>query len=176
VTIGEQTFKLPDPFLVMATQNPIEQEGTYPLPEAQVDRFMRSEERRGWSSDVCSSDQVTIGEQTYKLPEPFLVMATQNPIEQEGTYPLPEAQVDRFMMKVLVGYPTEEEEFVIVERVTGEHLRDAVGHEQRGCKIGVTDTHTQEARRHRCNALRSRPFLRHQTPREPAGTSRARRR
>jgi MoxR-like ATPase len=53
------------------------------------------------------------------VPEPFLVMATQNPIETEGTYPLPEAQVDRFMMKVLVGYPTEEEEFVIVERVTG---------------------------------------------------------
>ena len=53
------------------------------------------------------------------MPEPFLVMATQNPIETEGTYPLPEAQVDRFMMKVLVGYPSEEEEFVIVERVTG---------------------------------------------------------
>jgi MoxR-like ATPase len=53
------------------------------------------------------------------VPAPFLVMATQNPIETEGTYPLPEAQVDRFMMKVLVGYPTEEEEFVIVDRVTG---------------------------------------------------------
>jgi MoxR-like ATPase len=53
------------------------------------------------------------------VPEPFLVMATQNPIETEGTYPLPEAQVDRFMMKVLVGYPSEEQEFVIVERVTG---------------------------------------------------------
>jgi MoxR-like ATPase len=53
------------------------------------------------------------------VPEPFLVMATQNPIETEGTYPLPEAQVDRFMMKVLVDYPTDEEEFVIVQRVTG---------------------------------------------------------
>jgi MoxR-like ATPase len=53
------------------------------------------------------------------VPEPFLVMATQNPIESEGTYPLPEAQVDRFMMKVLVGYPDTDEEFVIVERVTG---------------------------------------------------------
>ena len=53
------------------------------------------------------------------MPNPFLVMATQNPIETEGTYPLPEAQVDRFMMKVLVGYPNEDEEFVIVERVTG---------------------------------------------------------
>jgi MoxR-like ATPase len=63
--------------------------------------------------------QVTIAGETYKVPQPFLVMATQNPIESEGTYPLPEAQVDRFMMKVLVGYPTPEEEFVIVERVTG---------------------------------------------------------
>ena len=53
------------------------------------------------------------------MPEPFLVMATQNPIETEGTYPLPEAQVDRFMMKVLVDYPSEEEEFVIAQRVTG---------------------------------------------------------
>jgi len=53
------------------------------------------------------------------VPEPFLVMATQNPIETEGTYPLPEAQVDRFMMKVLVDYPTEDEEFVIAQRVTG---------------------------------------------------------
>ena len=56
------------------------------------------------------------------MPQPFLVMATQNPIETEGTYPLPEAQVDRFMMKVLVGYPNEEEEFVIVQRVTGEPI------------------------------------------------------
>jgi MoxR-like ATPase len=63
--------------------------------------------------------QVTIAGESHRVPEPFLVMATQNPIETEGTYPLPEAQVDRFMMKVLVGYPTEEEEFVIVDRVTG---------------------------------------------------------
>jgi MoxR-like ATPase len=63
--------------------------------------------------------QVTIAGETYGVPQPFLVMATQNPIESEGTYPLPEAQVDRFMMKVLVGYPTADEEFVIVERVTG---------------------------------------------------------
>ena len=52
--------------------------------------------------------QITIGDQTYKLPEPFLVMATQNPIEQEGTYPLPEAQVDRFMLKVVLPYPKRE--------------------------------------------------------------------
>jgi MoxR-like ATPase len=69
--------------------------------------------------EVMQERQVTIGGQTHKVPEPFLVMATQNPIETEGTYPLPEAQVDRFMMKVLVGYPSEEEEYVIVERVTG---------------------------------------------------------
>ncbi|RYY92987.1 MAG: MoxR family ATPase, partial [Comamonadaceae bacterium] len=66
--------------------------------------------------------QVTIAGETHKVPSPFLVMATQNPIETEGTYPLPEAQVDRFMMKVLVDYPTDEEEYVIVERVTGPHV------------------------------------------------------
>src|SRR3954466_11973539 len=69
--------------------------------------------------EVMQERQVTIAGETHKVPEPFLVMATQNPIETEGTYPLPEAQVDRFMMKVLVDYPTDEEEFVIVERVTG---------------------------------------------------------
>ena len=61
--------------------------------------------------------QVTIGDETFALPEPFLVMATQNPIEQEGTYPLPEAQVDRFMLKVLVNYPTPEEERLILDRM-----------------------------------------------------------
>ncbi len=69
--------------------------------------------------EVMQERQVTIAGVTHKVPAPFLVMATQNPIETEGTYPLPEAQVDRFMMKVLVDYPTEEEEFVIVQRVTG---------------------------------------------------------
>ena len=69
--------------------------------------------------EVMQEHQVTIAGETHHVPEPFLVMATQNPIETEGTYPLPEAQVDRFMMKVLVHYPTPEEEFVIVERVTG---------------------------------------------------------
>jgi MoxR-like ATPase len=69
--------------------------------------------------EVMQEYQVTIAGETHHVPQPFLVMATQNPIETEGTYPLPEAQVDRFMMKVLVGYPTEEEEFVIVDRVTG---------------------------------------------------------
>src|SRR5438067_13294966 len=69
--------------------------------------------------EVMQERQVTIAGETHKVPEPFLVMATQNPIETEGTYPLPEAQIDRFMMKVLVGYPTEEQEYVIVERMTG---------------------------------------------------------
>ena len=68
--------------------------------------------------EAMQERQVTIGRETHRLPEPFLVMATQNPIESEGTYPLPEAQVDRFMLKVLVGYPTPTEEFVIVERMT----------------------------------------------------------
>jgi MoxR-like ATPase len=68
--------------------------------------------------EVMQERQVTIGRETHKVPNPFLVMATQNPIESEGTYPLPEAQVDRFMLKVLVGYPTPTEEFVIVERMT----------------------------------------------------------
>ena len=66
--------------------------------------------------EVMQEQQVTIGRETHLVPRPFLVMATQNPIESEGTYPLPEAQVDRFMMKVLVGYPSTTEEFVIVER------------------------------------------------------------
>ena len=67
--------------------------------------------------EAMQERQVTIGEQTYKLPEPFMVMATQNPVEQEGTYPLPEAQVDRFMLKVMVTYPTKEEEKIILERM-----------------------------------------------------------
>jgi MoxR-like ATPase len=66
--------------------------------------------------EVMQEQQVTIGRETHQVPRPFLVMATQNPIESEGTYPLPEAQVDRFMMKVVVGYPSPTEEFVIVER------------------------------------------------------------
>ena len=69
--------------------------------------------------EVMQERQVTIGLESHRVPQPFLVMATQNPIEAEGTYPLPEAQVDRFMLKVLVGYPSSTEEFVIVERMTG---------------------------------------------------------
>jgi MoxR-like ATPase len=96
--------------------------------------------------EVMQERQVTIAGETHKVPEPFLVMATQNPIETEGTYPLPEAQVDRFMMKVLVGYPSEEEEFVIVERVTGAALdvaevatTEQLGALQRECRNSYVD-------------------------------------
>ena len=68
--------------------------------------------------EAMQERQVTIGDRTYPLPEPFIVMATQNPIEQEGTYPLPEAQIDRFMLMVNVGYPTREEERKIMDRMT----------------------------------------------------------
>jgi len=96
--------------------------------------------------EVMQEYQVTIAGETNRVPEPFLVMATQNPIETEGTYPLPEAQVDRFMMKVLVGYPTEEEEYVIVERVTGAAQEvaavattDQLAQLQRECRHGYVD-------------------------------------
>jgi MoxR-like ATPase len=96
--------------------------------------------------EVMQEYQVTIAGNTHRVPEPFLVMATQNPIETEGTYPLPEAQVDRFMMKVLVGYPSEEEEFVIVQRVTGAGQEvtpvattDQLAALQRECRSGYVD-------------------------------------
>jgi MoxR-like ATPase len=75
--------------------------------------------------EVMQEHQVTIGRETFPVPEPFLVMATQNPIESEGTYPLPEAQVDRFMMKVVVGYPSTTEEHAIIDRALrpGESVR-----------------------------------------------------
>ncbi len=96
--------------------------------------------------EVMQERQVTIAGETHKVPEPFLVMATQNPIETEGTYALPEAQVDRFMMKVLVGYPSEEQEFVIVERVTGPAFdvaevatTEQLGELQRECRNAYVD-------------------------------------
>src|SRR5277367_2523791 len=70
--------------------------------------------------EAMQERQVTIGPETHKLPDPFLVLATQNPIEQEGTYPLPEAQVDRFMMKIRLGYPSKPEEKAILERMAVE--------------------------------------------------------
>src|SRR4026207_1304851 len=69
--------------------------------------------------EAMQEKQVTIGEQTFRLEEPFLVLATQNPIEQEGTYPLPEAQLDRFLLKVRVGYPTKDDEVKILDRMAG---------------------------------------------------------
>jgi MoxR-like ATPase len=73
--------------------------------------------------EAMQERQVTIGDKTYKLPEPFLVMATQNPIEQEGTYPLPEAQVDRFMLKVVINYPQKEEEKLIIrQNISGDKV------------------------------------------------------
>src|SRR3954462_5895291 len=96
--------------------------------------------------EVMQERQVTIAGETHRVPDPFLVMATQNPIETEGTYPLPEAQVDRFMMKVLVGYPTEGEEFVIVERITGSlpdvapvASADELRALQRQCRAGYVE-------------------------------------
>jgi len=82
--------------------------------------------------EAMQERQVTIGRETHRLPDPFLVMATQNSIESEGTYPLPEAQVDRFMLKVLIGYPTPTEEFVIVERIAAglDHASRAVDADQ----------------------------------------------
>src|SRR5207253_2488762 len=69
--------------------------------------------------EAMQERQVTIGKDTHPLPEPFVVLATENPIETDGTYPLPEAQLDRFMLKVLVDYPSFQEEVVVVERITG---------------------------------------------------------
>jgi MoxR-like ATPase len=96
--------------------------------------------------EVMQERQVTIAGETHRVAEPFVVMATQNPIETEGTYPLPEAQVDRFMMKVLVGYPSEEEEFVVVERVTGAETTvvavattEQLSALQRECRTGYVD-------------------------------------
>jgi len=99
--------------------------------------------------EVMQERQVTIAGDTHHVPEPFVVMATQNPIETEGTYPLPEAQVDRFMMKVLVDYPTEEEEFVIAQRVTGP-----------GTEVqAVCDTHALQALQKECRAVYVDPSL-----------------
>lgn len=74
--------------------------------------------------EAMQERQVTIGDETFRLDEPFLVLATQNPIEQEGTYPLPEAQVDRFMLKVVVGYPKKEEERKVMDLALNERVRE----------------------------------------------------
>ncbi|MDD3807826.1 MAG: MoxR family ATPase [Candidatus Marinimicrobia bacterium] len=89
--------------------------------------------------EAMQERQVTIGDHTYKLEEPFLVLATQNPIEQEGTYPLPEAQVDRFMLKIKVDYPSKEEELKILALMTGSELPKEV-------KAVVTPYHILQAK------------------------------
>src|ERR1700687_402803 len=111
--------------------------------------------------EVMQERQVTIAGETHRVPSPFLVMATQNPIETEGTYPLPEAQVDRFMMKVLVGYPSEEEEFVIVQRVTGAAQEVAavatteqLSMIQRECRAGYVDPNLIQYAVHLVSATR----------------------
>src|SRR6201985_1516593 len=83
--------------------------------------------------EAMQERQVTLGDQSYKLEQPFLVLATQNPLEQEGTYPLPEAQLDRFMLKVKVGYPTKEDEVKIIDRMAG------AGVEPSANKVMTTD-------------------------------------
>jgi MoxR-like ATPase len=98
--------------------------------------------------EVMQERQVTIGHTTYPVPDPFLVMATQNPIESEGTYPLPEAQVDRFMLKILIGYPEHDEELTIVQRqlVAPPELRQALSlDELRGLQRAVFDIYVDPA-------------------------------
>ncbi len=98
--------------------------------------------------EVMQERQVTIGHTTYPVPDPFLVMATQNPIESEGTYPLPEAQVDRFMLKVLIDYPEHDEELTIVQRqlVAAPELREALSLEElRSLQKAVFDVYVDPA-------------------------------
>src|SRR5206468_7006190 len=83
--------------------------------------------------ECMQEKQVTLGNQTFRLSEPFMVLATQNPIEQEGTYPLPEAQLDRFMLKVKVGYPNKDDEVKIIDRMAGS------GPEPSASKMMTTD-------------------------------------
>jgi len=99
--------------------------------------------------EVMQERQVTIAGEAHRVPDPFVVMATQNPIETEGTYPMPEAQIDRFMMKVLVDYPTEDEEFVIAQRVTGPAVD----------VNAVADTHQLAALQRECRAVFCEPAL-----------------
>jgi MoxR-like ATPase len=98
--------------------------------------------------EVMQERQVTIGHTTYPVPEPFLVMATQNPIESEGTYPLPEAQIDRFMLKVVIGYPEHDEELTVVQRqlVPPPELRQALSLEDlRGLQQAVFGVYVDPA-------------------------------
>ncbi len=112
---------------VVGTQIYNPREGTYTVKKGPVfGNFILADEINRAPAKVQSAlleamqeRQVTLGDQTFKLAEPFLVLATQNPIEQEGTYPLPEAQLDRFMLKVRVGYPSKDDEVKIIDRMAG---------------------------------------------------------
>jgi MoxR-like ATPase len=112
---------------VVGTQIYNPREGTYTVKKGPVfGNFILADEINRAPAKVQAAlleamqeKQVTLGDQTFKLTEPFLVLATQNPIEQEGTYPLPEAQLDRFMLKVRVGYPTRDDEMKIIDRMAG---------------------------------------------------------
>jgi MoxR-like ATPase len=112
---------------VVGTQIYNPREGTYTVKKGPVfGNFILADEINRAPAKVQAAlleamqeKQVTLGDHTFKLNEPFLVLATQNPIEQEGTYPLPEAQLDRFMLKVKVGYPTKDEEVKIIDRMAG---------------------------------------------------------
>jgi MoxR-like ATPase len=98
--------------------------------------------------EVMQEHQVTIGHDTFPVPDPFLVMATQNPIESEGTYPLPEAQIDRFMLKIVIGYPEHDEELTVVERqlVPPPELREVLTLDDlRGLQRAVFDVYVDPA-------------------------------
>jgi MoxR-like ATPase len=126
---------------VVGTQIYNPREGTYTVKKGPVfGNFILADEINRAPAKVQSAlleamqeRQVTLGDQTFKLADPFLVLATQNPIEQEGTYPLPEAQLDRFMLKVRVGYPSKDDEVKIIDRMAG------AGGEPRASKVMTTD-------------------------------------
>ena len=124
--------------------------------------------------EVMQERQVTIGRETHAVPDPFLVLATQNPIESEGTYPLPEAQLDRFMLKVLVGYPTPTEEFVIVERMTAALEPTQQVHRRRRSSSRCSARPTRCTSTRRSSSTPSRSSARPATRRRSASaTSRA---
>jgi len=126
---------------VVGTQIYNPREGTYTVKKGPVfGNFILADEINRAPAKVQAAlleamqeRQVTLGDQTFKLTEPFLVLATQNPIEQEGTYPLPEAQLDRFMLKLKVGYPSKEDEVKIIDRMAGS------GSEPTASKVMGTD-------------------------------------
>jgi MoxR-like ATPase len=126
---------------VVGTQIYNPREGTYTVKKGPVfGNFVLADEINRAPAKVQAAlleamqeKQVTLGDQTFRLAEPFLVLATQNPIEQEGTYPLPEAQLDRFMLKVKVGYPSRDDEVRIIDRMAG------AGAEPRASKVMTTD-------------------------------------